>query len=124
VAVTVFSGAYHPPSHTNTAGLFAMSMLSELTSDFHTELVIPSLSCSLVFFLDHPCCFVFFFFQAEDGIRDRNVTGVQTCALPISASHRIFPQLQDLCFHSVLIQLFCHLAQRGKGTARLMGTSV
>src|SRR5437868_823125 len=26
-----------------------------------------------------------FFFQAEDGIRDRNVTGVQTCALPISA---------------------------------------
>src|SRR5699024_11281207 len=26
---------------------------------------------------------VFFFFQAEDGIRDRNVTGVQTCALPI-----------------------------------------
>src|SRR5437667_1835956 len=28
-------------------------------------------------------CFVFFFFQAEDGIRDRDVTGVQTCALPI-----------------------------------------
>src|SRR5699024_12799093 len=27
-----------------------------------------------------------FFFQAEDGIRDRNVTGVQTCALPISAA--------------------------------------
>src|SRR6266540_3055018 len=27
---------------------------------------------------------VFFFFQAEDGIRDRDVTGVQTCALPIS----------------------------------------
>src|SRR5699024_11637135 len=26
----------------------------------------------------------FFSFQAEDGIRDRNVTGVQTCALPIS----------------------------------------
>src|SRR5437773_9318356 len=26
-----------------------------------------------------------FFFQAEDGIRDRDVTGVQTCALPISA---------------------------------------
>src|SRR5207249_5359335 len=26
---------------------------------------------------------VLFFFQAEDGIRDRNVTGVQTCALPI-----------------------------------------
>src|SRR5436305_4464269 len=28
-------------------------------------------------------CF-FFFFQAEDGIRDADVTGVQTCALPIS----------------------------------------
>ena len=27
--------------------------------------------------------FVFFFFQAEDGIRDADVTGVQTCALPI-----------------------------------------
>src|SRR5437868_5638789 len=30
----------------------------------------------------------FFFFQAEDGIRDRNVTGVQTCALPISRRGR------------------------------------
>src|SRR5690606_39282074 len=29
-------------------------------------------------------CAVFFFFQAEDGIRDFHVTGVQTCALPIS----------------------------------------
>src|SRR5689334_24128311 len=30
--------------------------------------------------------FFFFFFQAEDGIRDGTVTGVQTCALPISFS--------------------------------------
>src|SRR2546430_1530157 len=30
---------------------------------------------------------VFFFFQAEDGIRDLTVTGVQTCALPISMIH-------------------------------------
>ena len=29
--------------------------------------------------------FFFFFFQAEDGIRDDLVTGVQTCALPISS---------------------------------------
>src|SRR5690606_39429721 len=29
---------------------------------------------------------VFFFFQAEDGIRDFHVTGVQTCALPICAA--------------------------------------
>src|SRR5256885_5433336 len=28
-----------------------------------------------------------FFFQAEDGIRDYKVTGVQTCALPISAGN-------------------------------------
>src|SRR5437773_8932801 len=48
---------------------------------------------SLVNFL--VCCFViiccfwfFFFFQAEDGIRDRDVTGVQTCALPISGDVR------------------------------------
>src|SRR5207249_5304355 len=31
------------------------------------------------------CFGYYFFFQAEDGIRARNVTGVQTCALPISA---------------------------------------
>src|SRR5438034_10134858 len=32
--------------------------------------------------------FFFFFFQAEDGIRDHCVTGVQTCALPISLRHK------------------------------------
>src|SRR2546427_6242614 len=31
----------------------------------------------------HPCTLLFFFFQAEDGIRYLTVTGVQTCALPI-----------------------------------------
>src|SRR5205085_8087429 len=39
------------------------------------------------------CCqvsvwFFFFFFQAEDGIRDLTVTGVQTCALPISLARQ------------------------------------
>src|SRR5437867_9096595 len=38
----------------------------------------------------------FFFFQAEDGIRDRTVTGVQTCALPI-----FFPD-QEIVVHSVV----------------------
>src|SRR5206468_6505577 len=38
--------------------------------------------CVFVFF------FFFFFFQAEDGIRDLIVTGVQTCALPISPLRR------------------------------------
>src|SRR3989441_8814211 len=32
---------------------------------------------------------VVFFFQAEDGIRDKLVTGVQTCALPISNFHSL-----------------------------------
>src|SRR5688572_32038085 len=34
-------------------------------------------------------CSFFFFFQAEDGIRDLTVTGVQTCALPISVNQGI-----------------------------------
>src|SRR2546429_4601155 len=33
--------------------------------------------------------YLFFFFQAEDGIRDVAVTGVQTCALPISCSGHV-----------------------------------
>src|SRR2546426_5572720 len=41
---------------------------------------------------------IFFFFQAEDGIRDYKVTGVQTCALPISSTSRsttIFSSASD-----------------------------
>src|SRR6266702_4481391 len=34
----------------------------------------------------------FFFFQAEDGIRDGHVTGVQTCALPIFDEARLFAE--------------------------------
>src|SRR5699024_12205978 len=45
-----------------------------------------------------------FFFQAEDGIRDRNVTGVQTCALPISID-KISPigtiQINELALLSI-----------------------
>src|SRR5699024_12077533 len=40
----------------------------------------PSLSSAA----SSACLLSAFSFQAEDGIRDRNVTGVQTCALPIS----------------------------------------
>src|SRR5437763_3289189 len=36
----------------------------------------------------YPDLLQFFFFQAEDGIRDTSVTGVQTCALPISRACR------------------------------------
>src|SRR6266516_4719307 len=37
----------------------------------------------LFVFISFVILVIFFFFQAEDGIRDRTVTGVQTCALPI-----------------------------------------
>src|SRR4030043_1082693 len=40
----------------------------------------------------------FFFFQAEDGIRDVAVTGVQTCALPISSSSRWLNDCIELKF--------------------------
>src|SRR2546421_7996175 len=43
--------------------------------------VIGLQSCPFPVFVDFFC--FFFFFQAEDGIRDLIVTGVQTCALPI-----------------------------------------
>src|SRR5260221_4508263 len=42
------------------------------------------MSLSIIFLSSH--LFFFFFFQAEDGIRDHCVTGVQTCALPICIS--------------------------------------
>src|SRR5438093_6509923 len=44
--------------------------------------------CQLVHSIMSMYDFVFFFFQAEDGIRDWSVTGVQTCALPIYTSGR------------------------------------
>src|SRR5256884_683778 len=46
--------------------------------------VHPNQALRRVTFDVHVC--VFFFFQAEDGIRDVAVTGVQTCALPIFGS--------------------------------------
>src|SRR2546426_8229868 len=48
--------------------------LSQCSELLHVELFCRSVICF----------FIFFFFQAEDGIRDYKVTGVQTCALPIS----------------------------------------
>src|SRR2546430_15182490 len=40
----------------------------------------------------------FFFFQAEDGIRDLTVTGVQTCALPISSKPNVLKQSGQATF--------------------------
>src|SRR5260370_31238358 len=56
---------------------------------------------------------LFFFFQAEDGIRDSSVTGVQTCALPICAIRRetsILPPSNSNPFPVLLHQL-----RRGAG---------
>src|SRR5699024_12182701 len=49
--------------------------------------------------------FVFFFFQAEDGIRDRNVTGVQTCALPIYSAEAGHGDLGMITSDDVVIAL-------------------
>src|SRR6266496_1970630 len=48
------------------------------------------------------CSLFFFFFQAEDGIRDLYVTGVQTCALPISW-HDFLADLKDRGLASPLL---------------------
>src|SRR5690554_3764135 len=47
---------------------------------------------------------VFFFFQAEDGIRDADVTGVQTCALPISKSLGLTPWQSIVRIHLPLLR--------------------
>src|SRR5688572_31154786 len=58
-----------------------------------------------IFFVYDIVFFFFFFFQAEDGIRDLTVTGVQTCALPISSdgcalrAGRTAPQRRRRDFH-------------------------
>ena len=73
---------------------------------------------SLVFFFtrcntgQRVLCF-FFFFQAEDGIRDWSVTGVQTCALPISLIETNPWVLLD--FKNDLLQIYSH--QCGFGVA-------
>src|SRR5215211_8696998 len=54
--------------------------------------------------------FVFFFFQAEDGIRDHCVTGVQTCALPIFAD---IPDGVLRAFSQRRAQVLDYLERRG-----------
>ena len=46
---------------------------------------------------------LFFFFQAEDGIRDIGVTGVQTCALPILRSLMVIYSAPDYLTELILI---------------------
>src|SRR5256886_8307900 len=53
---------------------------------------------------------LFFFFQAEDGIRDLTVTGVQTCALPISpygiTANNVCPGIVETALHSRVVEQF------------------
>src|SRR5437762_3757500 len=86
----------------------------------------------LFFFFYIPFTLVFFFFfQAEDGIRDTSVTGVQTCALPISerflALHHgdgplLLPNPWDVGSAKLLASLgFQALATTSSGFAATLG---
>src|SRR2546430_13645591 len=76
-------------------------------NEFTKTLIILHLSICHVFF---------FFFQAEDGIRDLTVTGVQTCALPIFTSAAVpdgvdpatvpKPLAPDVASHVAAVVLF------------------
>src|SRR2546421_8997752 len=64
----------------------------------------------------------FFFFQAEDGIRDLIVTGVQTCALPISEHPDIAQSLNNLALlyhHQGKYEQAEPLYQRDRKSTRL-----
>src|SRR3989442_6808198 len=49
---------------------------------------------------------LFFFFQAEDGIRYADVTGVQTCALPICPGGELAEVIDDARFDAEPVELF------------------
>src|SRR2546430_3004990 len=51
------------------------------------------------------CSIVFFFFQAEDGIRDLTVTGVQTCALPIFSNLARRREMESFSFLEILLKV-------------------
>src|SRR5258708_14941134 len=67
-------------------------MLSSCRYSFHHIEAIEVIGSARYFFVR----IFFFFFQAEDGIRDDLVTGVQTCALPISGGSLAAKSLNDL----------------------------
>src|SRR5256886_7034427 len=64
--------------------------------------------------------FFFFFFQAEDGIRDLTVTGVQTCALPISDVEAI-GRLISLALRSGIPMTEIYRQLRGISSDRAVG---
>src|SRR5260221_7534823 len=83
--------------------------------------------CSLSSFQESQIISHFFFFQAEDGIRDHCVTGVQTCALPISDSEPE-PDLAVVrgcaCRKSAISPRTTARSGSGSESAQVMGCSV
>src|SRR2546430_8159902 len=69
--------------------------------------------CFLDFLTLYLSC-LFFFFQAEDGIRDLTVTGVQTCALPICST---YPSLPSKPLSSAVVATNSSV-RRGRGATR------
>src|SRR5207253_8583417 len=65
----------------------------------------------------------FFFFQAEDGIRDGHVTGVQTCALPISPRSRADARSAPRCARRRMLRFRLQVAAsaRGRSEERRVG---
>src|SRR5260221_511246 len=94
-------------SNTFSNALLVISLRSRIMLPVSGIVIRLCMFLLLVIFLKGSDCFmirllvirwisyllVFFFFQAEDGIRDHCVTGVQTCALPIC--RRSHPRLAD-----------------------------
>src|SRR2546430_11052269 len=84
--VTILAAACSPKCDNND---YSLSLCSACSLRAARKL----LRCGTVFL---------FFFQAEDGIRDLTVTGVQTCALPISAVEAVhYPALESHPGHEI-----------------------
>src|SRR5437879_8541684 len=71
-------------------------------------------------------CFYIFFFQAEDGIRDTSVTGVQTCALPISnaLNHPNILAIYDVATHDGSAYVVSELLEGETLRQRMGGTAL
>src|SRR5207245_5353865 len=65
----------------------------------------------------------FFFFQAEDGIRDATVTGVQTCALPILTmrAREAISSARAVAFDTAVPVRSAKRARRGRSEERRVG---
>src|SRR5471032_939380 len=80
----------------------------------HKRLLITKNSCTRILMTR---ILRIFFFQAEDGIRVRDVTGVQTCALPISEKSALADALGQACDEPREWRILAHLDVRLTNTA-------